>query len=114
LFPLGRDTSNIAIYGVLEHIGAFTVLGYALAEYGGRTYDAFARLAPRVLIVSTMLSAALEWLRGWNPMYGASGLLLVLTLLSSVFGVWLYLLQLAHVRALSAPRTIPSLGKVAA
>jgi hypothetical protein len=44
--------------------------------------------------------------RGWHPAYGASAAMFALTLLGAGLGSWLYVLQLAHVRALTAPDVV--------
>jgi hypothetical protein len=104
LAPPGRNLQNADIYRALEQIAAFALLGYALAEYGGRVHDRLSRLLPSVLAWTVPAAAALQWLRGWHPEHGSSGALLVLTLAASAGGAWLYVLQLEHVRALGAGR----------
>jgi predicted exporter len=102
-FP-GRNLQNAGLYRALEQIAAFALLGYGLAEYGGRVHDHLRRLLPSALAWTVPAAAVLQWLRGWHPAHGASGALLVLTTAASAGGVWLYVLQLEHVRALSASR----------
>jgi VanZ family protein len=104
-FP-GRNLQNAGLYRALEQIAAFALLGYALAEYRGRVHDHLHRLLPAVLVWTAPASAALQWLRGWHPAHGSSGVLLALTVAASAGGAWLYVLQLEHVRALAPRRSV--------
>jgi glycopeptide antibiotics resistance protein len=100
LLPAGGSLGNDVIYRALEHIAAFSLIGYAIAEYQGRARDRFATVLPLVVGSAALTSAALELARGWNAAYRASALMFALTLVGAGFGTWLYTLQLAHVRAL--------------
>jgi glycopeptide antibiotics resistance protein len=102
LFPSGQSASNTTIFRALEHIAAFTVLAYAIAEYGGRVRDELRRIVPIVLSLAAVSSGLLEVARGWHPLYGASASMFILTVAGAGIGGWLYVLQLAHVRALIA------------
>ncbi|MSR20340.1 MAG: VanZ family protein [Gemmatimonadetes bacterium] len=102
LLPAEQSASNGAIFRALEHIAAFTLIGYAIAEYHGRSRDRFRTVAPAVLAWAALSTAALELARGWHPEYRASATMFALTLLGAGLGGWLYILQLAHVRALTA------------
>ena len=104
LLPEGQSLTSPVIFRALEHIAAFTLAGYVIAEYHSRSLDRFRTLAPTVLGWAAALSCSLEVARGWNPGYGASALMLALTLIAAGLGGWLYVLQLAHVRALVAPK----------
>lgn len=105
LLPEGQRLTNAVIFRALEHIAAFTLAGYMIAEYHGRSLDRFRTVAPTVLGWAAALSCGLEVARGWHPGYGASALMFALTLIAAGLGGWLYVLQLTHVRALVAPRT---------
>lgn len=100
LFPTAGSPTNSEIFRALDHITAFAVIGYAVAEYGGRVREQFGTVVQPVLIFAFAASAALEVARGWHRAYGASATMFALTLAGAVLGGWLYVLQLAHVRAL--------------
>jgi glycopeptide antibiotics resistance protein len=102
LLPLHESLQNDALFRALEQIAAFTLGGYALAEYQGRSRDRIDTLAGPVLGWACGVSALLQILRGWHPSYGASGLAFAGTVLGAALGAWLYVLQLAHVRALTS------------
>jgi hypothetical protein len=104
LLPDGTSVDNDVIFRSIEHVSAFLILGYAIAEYHGRRRDGFSRLAPAVLGWAAAGSAALEVARGWHAGHGASATMFVLTLVGAGLGGWLYTLQLAHVRAVAARR----------
>jgi hypothetical protein len=101
LAPRG-ELEGAALYRALEQIAAFTLLGYAIAEYHGRSHETFRPLARSVLAWAAPTSLVLQWIRGWHPEHGASGVLFLLTLAGAVGGAWLYVLQLQHVQALGA------------
>jgi VanZ family protein len=101
LLPPQQAPTTDVIFRVLEHVAAFTLIGYAIAEYRGRSRDRFRTVAPSVFAWTTATSAGLELARGWHPEYAASATMFTLTLLGAGLGGWLYLLQLAHVRALT-------------
>jgi hypothetical protein len=102
LLPLRDGLGNDAIFRALEQIAAFTLGGYAVAEHQGRSRDRFDRLAGPVLGWAIAVSATLQVLRGWHPSYGASGTLFASTVVGAMVGAWLYVLQLAHIRALTS------------
>lgn len=102
LLPEGQRLTNAAIFRSLEHVAAFTLAGYVIAEYRSRSFDRFRTVAPTVLGWAAALSSGLEVARGWHPRHAASASMFALTLIAAVLGSWLYLLQLAHVRALVA------------
>ena len=102
LLPEEQAPTTGVIFRALEHVAAFTLIGYAIAEYQGRSRDRFRTIAPSVLAWVAVSSAVLELARGWHPAHGASATMFALTMLGGGFGGWLYLLQLAHVRALTA------------
>jgi glycopeptide antibiotics resistance protein len=88
------------VYRVIEHVAAFSLLGYLVAQYQGRRRETWGEVAPQVLGWAAGLSFVFEVARGWSPWAGASLIMWGLTLASAAFGGWLYLLQLAHIRAL--------------
>jgi VanZ family protein len=101
LLPDGTPLANDLIFAAIERISAFTVLGYAIAEYHGRSRTGFMSLLPAVLGWAALASAALEIARGFHAAHGASGTMFVLTVLGAGLGGWVYTLQLAHVRAVA-------------
>ncbi len=107
LLPHGTPLTNHLIYVMLEHIAAFTLVGYVIAEFHGRDRLHFREIAPRVISWGGGVSLLLETTRGWHPNYGASLVMLVFTITASTFGGWLYLLQRDHVKALVARRYRP-------
>lgn len=120
LLPSGTLLTNHLVYVMLEHIAAFTLVGYVIAEFHGRDRQRFVEIAARVMGWGGGVSLLLEATRGWHPDYGASLLMLVFTIAASTFGGWLYLLQRDHVKALVARRhrkrvesTHPSMPKSA-
>jgi VanZ family protein len=104
LLPDGTSVGNDVIFRAIEHISAFLVIGYAIAEYHGRRRDGFAKLVPAVLGWAAVGSVVLEAARGWHAEHTASATMLALSVAASGLGGWLYTLQLAHVRAVAARR----------
>lgn len=101
----GGDTFGM-MYFLLEHIGAFTLVGYLTAEYRGRDTEGFAPALPGVLIIALLLSLGIQLARGFHPALGASVALFLLSPLAAVFGGYVYTLQRAHVRALVERREL--------
>jgi glycopeptide antibiotics resistance protein len=100
-FPAGSIAHGLDIYRALEHIAAFTLVGYVIAELSGRAERPYRDMAPRIALWGSGVALLLEVARGFHPMYGASGLLWVVTSLAALFGGWMYYLQRDHVRALT-------------
>ena len=100
LLPAGVIADRIHVFLALEHVTAFLLLGYILAELQGRNIDDFRHLAFRAMACSGGISLLIEAFRGMIPQQGASLLLVGFTVATSVFGVWLYQLQRDHIRAL--------------
>lgn len=98
----GTRVGNDVIFRSIEHVSAFLVLGYAIAEYHGRRRDGFPKLLTAVLGWLAAASLALEVASGWHPDRGASATMFLLTVVAAGLGGWLYTLQLAHVRAVAA------------
>jgi glycopeptide antibiotics resistance protein len=105
LLPDGAPLTNHLIYVMLEHIAAFTLVGFVVAEFYGRDQQRYRDVAPRVLGWGGGVSLLLEATRGWHPDYGASLLMLVFTIGACAFGGWLYQLQRDHIKALLARRS---------
>ena len=100
LTPLQIEPTQPGMYRLLEHVAAFTLIGYMIAEVHGRDARGLRDAAPRVAWWAGGISLALQAARGWHPDAGASVLLWLFTVASALFGGWMYLLQRDHVRAL--------------
>ena len=101
LFPARNgELSQRLVFQALEYISTFTVAGYLIAEFHGRTNDGYRVMVGRVLYWGGGLALMLELARGWHSQFGASVLMCALAIAASVFGGWLYHLQRDHVRAL--------------
>ena len=87
-------------FRLLEHLAAFTVLGYLAAEWRGRTELSWRRDFPRLLLVATIGALFLEGLVGFQTGPGASLLRAIFAILGALFGGVLYHLQRDHVRFL--------------
>ncbi len=114
LAPRGVALSQPMVYRILEHVAAFTMVGYIIAEFYGRRSRALRDTAPRVLVWSGALSIGLQVVRGYIPAYGASALMWGVTTGAALAGGWLYLLQRDHVRALVERRTLLAARSLAA
>lgn len=102
----GVELSQPFVFRALEHVAAFTLVGYISAEFYGRDLQSFARTAPRLLMWTMSVSLLLQAARGFHADHGASALLLVFTQIAALFGGWLYVLQRAHVLALVRRREL--------
>lgn len=100
LAPAQVELTQPVVYRLLEHVAAFTLAGYMIAEFHGRDARGLRDTAPRVALWAGGISLLLEAARGWHPDAGASVLLWVFTVVAALFGGWMYLLQRDHVRAL--------------
>ncbi|MEO8000103.1 MAG: VanZ family protein, partial [Gemmatimonadaceae bacterium] len=102
-FPALRgEISQQLVFQALEYSAAFTVSGYIIAEFHGRTSDGYRAVLGLVFRWGGALAVMLELARGWHAAMGASVLMGALAIAASVFGGWLYHLQRDHVRALWA------------
>jgi hypothetical protein len=102
----GVALSKAEVFRALEHVAAFTIVGYLSAEFHGRDERRVAAILPQLLRFSVSASALLEVGRGFHGAYGASALLFVLTQFAAVFGAYVYILQRAHVQALVHRRAL--------
>ena len=100
LAPAPVELTQPVVYRLLEHVAAFTLAGYVIAEFHGRDARGLRDTAPRVALWAGGISLLLEVARGWYPDTGASVLMWLFTVVAALFGGWLYLLQRDHVRAL--------------
>jgi glycopeptide antibiotics resistance protein len=100
------ELSQPMVYRALEHVSAFTLVGFIGAEFHGRRERRLQQTLPRVLAWSAGVSVLLELARGFHAAYGASLLLLLCSQLAAVFGAHVYLLQREHIRALVKRRAL--------
>lgn len=103
-----RGTSILGILFLLEQVGAFTLLGYALAEWKGRDESTVAQDLPRIVKVALPLAIALELAQGFIVGPGASVLRAVLSTVGAAYGAAVYHLARTHVqylRSLSSRET---------
>ena len=96
----GVEVKDAQVYLTLEHVAAFTLVGYVAAEFYGRADTPYSAVAWRVSGSGLLLGALLEIARGWHAQFGASLLLGLFAVAASVFGGWMYHLQRDYVRAL--------------
>jgi glycopeptide antibiotics resistance protein len=94
-FP-GIASHQSEIVRLLELVAAFTLLGYMVAEFRGRTISYFRSALPRVLGWAVTLTAVTETLRGFQWRGGASVARGLVLAVAAVYGGWLYYLQRAH------------------
>jgi len=100
LAPAHVELTQPVVYRLLEHVAAFTLVGYMIAEFHGRDGRGLRATAQRVALWAGGISLLLEAARGWHPDVGASVLLWLFTVVAALFGGWMYLLQRDHVRTL--------------
>lgn len=98
------EAEHRTVFQALEHIGAFTLVGYVIAEYHGRDLPRYRHVAWRVLCWGGGIALLLEVARGLHASYDASGWMLALTTFATLVGGRLYQLQRDHVRALVGAR----------
>ena len=97
--PLAREDIRVNIR-LIEHLAAFTVLGYIAAEWRGRAELSWRHDFPQLLLVGTVTALILEVLVGFQAGPGASFLRLMIATCGALFGGILYHLQRDHVRFL--------------
>jgi hypothetical protein len=88
------------LYPRVEYLAAFTVLGYAIAEWRGRLELPLRHDLPRVLLISMAFALTLELLSGFQSGRGASFLRLVMAVSGSLLGGTIYHMARAHIRFL--------------
>jgi VanZ family protein len=103
--PLAREDIRVNI-SLIEHLAAFTVLGYIAAEWRGRAELSWGRDFPQLLLVGIVSALALEVLVGFQAGPGASFLRLLIAICGALFGGILYHLQRDHVRFLLGRPTV--------
>ncbi|HEV8394067.1 MAG TPA: VanZ family protein [Vicinamibacterales bacterium] len=87
---------------LLEQVGGFTLLGYAVAEWRGRRELSLASDLPPLVAAAAACALGLEVVQGFLSGPGASLLRAMLSTSSAAYGVAVYHLARAHVRNLRA------------
>jgi len=93
-------------FRLLEHLAAFTILGYISAEWHGRAELSWRQDAPRLLLLGAIAAFILEALVGFQSGPGASLLHFVIAICGALFGGAIYHLQRDHVRFLLGRSTV--------
>jgi VanZ family protein len=106
---IGRlnDAGVVQLLMLLEQVGGFTLLGYAIAEWSGRRELSLAADLPRVAKWTAAFAIALELAQGFFVGPGASLLRALLSISGALYGVAVYHLARAHVRALRTTAVEP-------
>ena len=100
--------SQPAIFRPLEQLAAYSLLGYAVAEWYGRDFPRYRDLVQRVVLLSGATVITLELASGFLPSAPGSLTLALLCVIAAAVGGWLYGLQRDHVRALIVRRMTPN------
>jgi hypothetical protein len=100
-----NNASLLDLLLLLEQVGGFTLLGYAVAEWRGRRELSLAAYLPRVMAIVAAFAGLLELAQGLLVGPGASLLRGVLATSGAGYGAAVYHLARAHVRALRAIAT---------
>jgi glycopeptide antibiotics resistance protein len=98
-----NNASVVDLLLLLEQVGGFTLLGYAAAEWRGRRELSLAADLPRVALAATAFATSLELAQGLLFGPGASAMRALLSTSGALYGVAVYHLARAHVRALRVP-----------
>lgn len=97
--PLVQEKIRVNIR-LIEHLAAFTILGYIAAEWRGRAELSWGRDFPQLLLLGMLSALTLEIPIGFQAGPGANFLRLVIATCGALFGGILYHLQRDHVRFL--------------
>jgi len=108
--PLAGEDIRVNIR-LIEHLAAFTVLGYIAAEWHGRAELSWGRDFSQLLLMGIVSALALEVLIGFQAGPGASFLRLMIATCGGLFGGILYHLQRDHVRFLLGRSTVEAVQK---
>ena len=94
------ETSLQVLTPRIEYLAAFTVLGYLIAEWRGRSELSLLQDLPRLFGWTVICALLLEFLTGFQSGRGASLIRVVIVLAGSLFGGMIYHLLRAHIRFL--------------
>lgn len=94
------ETSTQVLIPRIEHLAAFTILGYLLAEWRGRSEIPLRGDLPRLFLNAGAVALVLEFFVGFQVGPGASLIRVAMAILSALFGGVIYHLLRAHVRFL--------------
>jgi glycopeptide antibiotics resistance protein len=103
------DPGTSSVLRLLEHVAAFTGLGYLVAESRGRKEESLRRTLGWVLLGSLTGGGVVEFIQGFHPQHTASLARGIITIGAGVYGGAIYRLQLMAVRRLLARRTTQGL-----
>ena len=90
-------SNQLEILRLIELLAAFTLVGYMVAEFRGRSDARYRDAVSRLLAWGVVLTLATEVMLGYQQGYGASPARGMLLALAVLYGGWLYHLQRAHV-----------------
>jgi glycopeptide antibiotics resistance protein len=97
-----HNAGVVELLALLEQVGAFTLLGYALAEWSGRRELTLGVDVRRIAVPILTFAFALEAVQGMLAGPGASALRALLSTAGAAYGVAVYHLARTHVRTLRA------------
>ncbi len=95
-----QDASAIGLLLLLEQMGAFTLFGYAIAEWRGRRELTLAADLPLVIAAALLIAVSLEATQGVLAGPGASLLAALLSTAGAAYGAAVYHIARSHVRML--------------
>ena len=90
-------TSMGGLYTRVEHLAAFTVLGYLVAEWRGRLELPLHRDLPGLFLIVMRLALTLEFLSGFQSGRGASLVRVILAVAGELFDGTIYHMFRAHI-----------------
>jgi VanZ family protein len=99
-----NDAQTVDVLLLLEQVCGFTLLGYAAAEWRGRSGRSLAADLPRQMLLTGLFAVALELVQGRLAGPGASLIRALLATSGAAYGTAVYHLARDHVRALRAER----------
>jgi glycopeptide antibiotics resistance protein len=98
----------VDILRLLESLAAFTLLGFMLAELRGRAEERVRATLRHAVMWGAVVAAASEALHGFIPGSSASLMLVALSTAAAGYGAWLYVVQRAHVKAVTQQAKVRS------
>jgi hypothetical protein len=100
-----KDGSALGVLLLLEQVGGFTLLGYAVAEWRSRRELTLTEDLPLVTVVAAGLALSLEVVQGFLAGSGASLFAPWLSIGGAMYGAAVYHAARTHVRALRRPHS---------